>query len=94
MSYLKQITMTKKNEYTPQSISHLGETLKEKLEEMRMSIKEFADCTRRPEKEIVAIIKGKSDVTKDMAVVFEGVTKIPAHFWLNNQRAYNEFVML
>ena len=27
-----------------------------------------------------------------MAVAFESVTKIPAHFWLNIQRGYDEYV--
>jgi hypothetical protein len=28
-----------------------------------------------------------------MAVRFEGVTKIPAHFWMNHQRSYDEFIV-
>ena len=31
-------------------------------------------------------------MTSDMAVAFESVTKIPAHFWLNIQRGYDEYV--
>jgi len=27
-----------------------------------------------------------------MAVQFENVTKIPAHFWLNSQRGYDEYL--
>ena len=37
-------------------------------------------------------MSGKSSVTSDMAVAFESVTKIPAHFWLNIQRGYDEYV--
>lgn len=57
-----------------------------------MGIKEFAVRTSKPEKTIFAVINGKSSVTSDMAVAFESVTKIPAHFWLNKQRAYDEFI--
>lgn len=84
--------MANKNQYYPQTVSHPGETLDEKLEEMNMGPKEFAVRTAKPEKTIIAIIKGESSITADMAVLFESVTKIPAHFWLNSQRAYDEFV--
>ena len=84
--------MANKNQYIPQTVSHPGETLQEKLEEMNMGPKEFAVRTAKPEKTIIAIIKGESSITADMAVQFESVTKIPAHFWLNSQRAYDECV--
>ena len=57
-----------------------------------MSVKEFALRTSKPEKTIFAVISGNSSVTPDMAVAFESVTKIPAHFWLNIQRGYDEYV--
>ncbi len=66
--------------------------LAEKLEEMAMSVKEFAVRTSKPEKTIFAVINGSSSITSDMAVAFESVTKIPAHFWLNKQRSYDEYV--
>lgn len=84
--------MVKQNQYFPQSIPHPGETLIEKLEEMGMGPKEFALRTGKPEKTITAILKGDSSITADMAVQFENVTKIPAHFWLNSQRSYDEYL--
>ncbi len=84
--------MTNKNQYKPQSVSHPGETLEEKLKEMGMGTKEFAVGTDKPEKTIIAVMKGESSITADMAVLFEGVTKIPAHFWLNSQQRYDKFV--
>lgn len=84
--------MANQNQYLPQTVSHPGETLKEKLDEMNMGPKEFAVRTAKPEKTIIAITNGESSITADMAVLFESVTKIPAHFWLNNQRAYDEYV--
>lgn len=83
---------TKKNQYHPQIAFHPGETLAEKLEELGMGPKEFAIRTGKPEKTIIAIIKGKSSITPEMAVQFEHVLKIPAHFWLNMQRNYDEFI--
>jgi HTH-type transcriptional regulator/antitoxin HigA len=80
------------NQYIPQVAFHPGETLSEKLDELGMGPKEFAVRTGKPEKTIIAIIKGKSSITAEMAVQFEHVLKIPAHFWLNMQRNYDEFV--
>ena len=85
--------MTRQNQYFPQTSPHPGETLTEKLEEMQMGPKEFSLRTGKPEKTIIAVLKGKSAITPDMAVRFEGVTKIPAHFWMNHQRSYDEFIV-
>lgn len=80
------------NEYFPQSRPHPGETLAEKLEEMGMGPKEFSLRTGKPEKTITAILNGDSSITSDMAVLFETVTKIPAHFWMNHQKGYDEYI--
>lgn len=84
--------MATQNQYFPQSRPHPGETLTEKLEEMKMGPKEFALRSGKPEKTIIAILKGESSITPDMAVQFENVTKITANFWMNHQRSYDEFV--
>ncbi len=78
--------------FVPPVAFHPGETLSEKLKEMGMSVKEFAVRISKPEKTIFAIINGSSSITSDMAVAFEVVTHIPAHFWLNKQRSYDEYV--
>ena len=83
--------MATRNEYFPQSLPHPGKTLVEKLKEMGMSSKEFAECTDRPEHIIIAVLNGKRTINPDLAVQFEKVTRIPAHFWLNSQRNYDEF---
>ncbi len=84
--------MTTLKKFVPPMAFHPGVTLSEKLKEMGMSVKEFAVRTSKPEKTIFAVISGKSSVTSDMAVAFESVTKIPAHFWLDIQRRYDEHV--
>jgi addiction module HigA family antidote len=83
---------TPKNQYQPQIVFHPGKTLAEKLDELGMGPKEFAIRTVKPEKTIIAILKGESSITPEMAVQFENVLKIPAHFWLNMQRNYDEFI--
>jgi HTH-type transcriptional regulator / antitoxin HigA len=84
--------MNNKNEYIPQTRPHPGLTLAEKLAELNMGSKEFALRTNKPEKTISEVLGGKSAITPDMAIQFENVTKIPAHFWLNHQRSFDEFI--
>ena len=67
---------TNESYYVPIEFFHPGVTLEEKLEEMGMSVKEFAIRTDKPEKTINAVLKGDSSVTPDMAVSFEIVTGI------------------
>ncbi len=74
-------------------VYHPGRMLAEKLEEMAMNVKEFAVRISKPEEAVLAIIDGVSPVTSDMAEAFESVTRIPAHFWLNKQRSYDEYVL-
>ena len=73
-------------------VYHPGEILDEKLQEMGMGVKEFATRVSKPEKTIIAVLKGKSSITPDMAVAFEMVTKIPADMWLRHQKSYDEFI--
>lgn len=80
------------NLYIPERVSHPGTTLDEKLKEMGMSVKEFSVRTSKPEKTVIAIIKGDSSIIPETAVAFESVTKIPANFWMIRQRNYDECI--
>lgn len=84
--------MLTQNQYNPQIAFHPGETLSEKLEELGMGPKEFSVRTGKQEKTIIAVLKGNSSITPEMAVQFEHVLKIPAHFWLNIQRNFDEYL--
>ena len=84
--------MTLANQYKPDVVFHPATTLNEKLDEMKMSIKEFALRTGKPEQTIIAVLKGERSLTPEMAVLFENVTQIPAQFWINKQARYNEYI--
>lgn len=84
--------MGKLNQYFPDTVTHPGVTLEEKLTETGMSQKEFALRTGKPEKTISLVISGQSSITPDMAVVFEKVLGIPASFWMKRQQLFDEAV--
>ncbi len=79
------------NEFHLDIAFHPGETLEEKLEELNIGVKEFSVRAGKPEKTIIAIIKGESSITPEMAVIFENVLKIPARFWIKKQSSFDEF---
>lgn len=79
------------NRYYPESVTHPGEILSETLEELTLGSKELAVRTGKPEKTISAILKGKSAITPDMAVLLEQVLEIPSHFWLEAQKNFDEY---
>lgn len=80
------------NTYHPQTVTHPKEILKEALEEKGIGAKEFAVRTGKPEKTISALLNGGSAITPEMAVLFEHVLQIPAHFWIKAQGLYDEYI--
>ncbi len=75
--------------FKPSISFHPGVTLSEKLKELDINVKEFALLTSLSLDTIQGIIDGDISVTSDIAIVFEQITHIPAHFWLNKQHNYD-----
>src|SRR4030066_743491 len=67
-----------------------GETLRETLEFLGMTQAQLADRTGRPKKTINEIIKGKAAITPETALQLERVLGVPASFWNNLERNYQE----
>lgn len=80
------------NAYLPEQVSPPGETLQEVLDDRQISQAELAERTGRPKKTINEIVKGKAAMTAETALQLERVLGIPASFWNNLERNYQEFV--
>lgn len=78
--------------FSPQMALHPGETLSEKLNEIGMSAKEFSIRSKVPVETITSVMNGETRITQTLAVQFESVLKIPAHFWMNKQRVYDDYL--
>jgi addiction module HigA family antidote len=76
--------------YIPDIAFHPGETLKEILDEKGMTNKELSLRSNKPEKTISKVVNGTSALTPDMAIAFETVLGLPAQFWMNLQRDFDE----
>lgn len=67
-----------------------GETLKETIGSVGMTQAEVAQRIGQPKKTINEIIKGKAVITPDTAIQLERVLGVPASFWNNLERNYQE----
>ncbi len=85
--------VNKKNnnyKFEPDYVSLPGEMLLETIEHIGMTQAELAIRTGRPKKTINEIIKGKAMITSETARQFERVLGVPASFWNNLERNYQE----
>lgn len=78
-----------KNQYYPQSVTHPGITLAEKLGELLMTQREFARSIDMQASQFNEILNGKRKVSTKMALKLEPITKIPAEFWVKAQALYD-----
>lgn len=67
-----------------------GSTLEEKVQEMSLTIPTFANACGLPINIVTGIIANTVEISRLIATSLERGTKIPANFWLNRQRIYNE----
>ena len=81
-----------KNEYSPDYVSLPGDTLAETINSLGMTQVELSKRMGRPIKTINEIIAGKTKITPETAIQLEKVLNIPASFWNNRQRRYDEFL--
>ncbi|PIE80807.1 MAG: addiction module antidote protein, HigA family [Candidatus Delongbacteria bacterium] len=65
-----------------------GETIKEQLETWNISVKEFSIRMNFSEKHIIDIIKGRVEISPEIANRLEIVLNISADFWLKLQQTY------
>ena len=86
------MTKTLHNQYRPCYVSPPGDTLLETLEAIGMPRAELAKRMGQPVQMINAIIQAKAVITDEIAWQLEQVLRIPASFWLNGERDYQEFL--
>jgi len=67
-----------------------GDTIQETLDAIGMSQAELALRMGRSVPKINELIKGKAPITKDTATKLEYVLNVPAQFWLNLERRYQD----
>lgn len=71
-------------------LSTPGESIQENIDFIGMSQAELAERLGRSVPKLNELIKGKAPITKETAAKLEYVLGIPATFWLNLERQYQE----
>lgn len=67
-----------------------GETIKEFIDELGMTQKEFAVRMGISEKHLTQILKGAVELTRDTAEKLEVILGIETNFWMNLENSYRE----
>ncbi|HUX07444.1 MAG TPA: HigA family addiction module antitoxin [Acidobacteriota bacterium] len=80
------------NQYQPDFVTPPGETLQDTLESLGMSQTELAQRIGKHKKTINAIVKCKQEITPETALQLEKALGVPASFWNNRQKRYDEFL--
>lgn len=78
----------KVNQLTPVSAIHPGEILLDELEARDIKQRDFAMQVDISPTQLNEIIKGKRNITPELAVLFEAALKIPASYWMQLQSNY------
>ncbi|WP_367324580.1 HigA family addiction module antitoxin [Streptomyces sp. HUAS ZL42] len=68
-------------EYSPQTVTHPGETLKETLEELAISQADLARRTGLSTKHVNQIAQGIASLSPETALLLERATGVPATVW-------------
>jgi HTH-type transcriptional regulator / antitoxin HigA len=85
------ITMIKMAEkFSPDWISHPGETIADILEEREWTQTDFAERMGQSPKHISLLLNGKAAITEETALKLESVLGSTASFWLNRESQYRE----
>lgn len=67
-----------------------GDTIQEHIDHIGMSQAELAERLGRSIPKLNELIKGKAPITKETATKLEFVLGVPANFWLNLERTYQD----
>ena len=80
------------NAYLPDSVSIPGSTIKDLMDEAGITQKELAVKMQVSIRTLSDIIKGKSPITQEIALLLEKILNTPASFWLSREKQYREFL--
>lgn len=85
--------MEKMNGLSLDFIIHPGETIKEVLEEKKMTQEELAIRTGFSPKHVSEVVNGKKGISPSFAKSLEYVLGMPASFWINLQGIYDKEIL-
>lgn len=76
-------------DFTPNYTVHVGQFLKEIMEEMSMSITALAAKTYYLDTHLCALIEGKTSMSRNLAFALANVFDKPVEYWIKLQDQYD-----
>lgn len=80
---------THHKEISPKLATHPGEMLADEIDAKNLSQADFAKLIGMNKSQLNEILKGKRNITADLALLLEKTIGIDADFWLNAQKNYD-----
>lgn len=81
--------MEERNQILPYKAIPAGRTLSKEIRERGYTQKEFAEKLGMKESNFTALLKGKRNITTEIALQLEDIPGISANFWLDLQMRYD-----
>ena len=78
------------NEYTPTTVTPPGGTIKDLLDEQKITQVKLAERMGRSTKFISNLVNGEATLSQKVGLELERVLNVPAHFWNNREQQYRE----
>ena len=82
----------RRHEYQPSVVFPPEDTLLETIEAMGISQAELAASMGVTEKHVSSVVKGKSPISRNIALKLERLLGIDAAFWRNLERSYRRYL--
>lgn len=82
--------MSMKHEFKPDYVVLLGESIKEMIDYMGITQKDFAQRLDITEQSLIEILQGKQPITHETAFKLELVTDVSNEFWLAREANYQK----
>jgi len=82
--------MSKKHEFKPDYVVLPGESIKEMIDYMGLTQKDFAQRLEISEQSLIRILQGKQPITHETALKLELVTGVSNEFWIAREANYQK----
>jgi plasmid maintenance system antidote protein VapI len=80
------------NSWEPSVVFHPGETVGEKIQELKMTIQAISLETGIPISDLVSVLEGRSSISVTLASALEKATGISSRFLIAQQLRYDEYI--
>jgi len=78
------------NEYNPDTVTPPGDTIKDLLEEKKITVQEFSMSMGLTIPRLLGIIEGRESITENIAKRLQLSLGVPEDFWIAREKLYRD----